>query len=367
MAWERRRSRAVKVRGVTIGGGAPVVVQGMTKTDTRDVKATVAQMVRMAEAGCELIRVAVPDRRAAQALREIVPQSPVPVVADIHFNYSLALMALEAGVDKLRLNPGNIGEPERVRQVVREAKARGVPIRIGVNAGSLEKPLLEKYGYPTAEAMVESARSHLRILEDLDFFDTVVSLKASDVVLMLTAYRMLATQVDYPLHLGVTEAGTPWTGTIRSAVGIGTLLAEGIGDTIRVSLSGEPEEEARVAREILSCLDLRVFGPKVISCPTCGRCQVDVISMAEAVERRTRHLTAPLRISVMGCAVNGPGECRGSDLGMAGGKAGGLLYRHGEVVRQVADTEMVEALVAEAEAQDRAWAQRQADGEPERR
>lgn len=348
----RRPTRPVRVGSVIIGGGHPVVLQGMTKTDTRDVQSTVAQIRRMAEAGCEVVRVAVPDRQAAEALKEIRRQSPIPLVADIHFDYRLALMALEAGVDKLRINPGNIGGPDRVRLLVREAKARGVAIRIGVNAGSLERSLLAKYGYPTPEAMVESALRHVALLEEQGFDQVVISLKASEVPLMVSAYRLLAERVDYPFHLGVTESGTPWAGTIRSAVGIGTLLAEGIGDTVRVSLSGDPVEEIQVGKEILSALDLRVFGPKVISCPSCGRCEIELVEVAQEVERRIKELgiTAPLRVAVMGCAVNGPGEARGSDVGLAGGKASGLLFRDGKIVRRVEAHEMVEALVAEVQA-----------------
>jgi (E)-4-hydroxy-3-methylbut-2-enyl-diphosphate synthase len=343
----RRISRAVRVGDVTIGGGAPVVVQGMTKTDTRDVAATVAQIRSMAEAGAQVVRVAVPNRQAAEALPAIRRQSPVPLVADIHFDYRLALAALQAGVDKLRLNPGNIGDAERVRQVVRAAKERGVPIRIGVNAGSLEKPLLQRYGHPTAEAMVESAMRHLRILWDLDFFDVVVSLKASTVPLMVQAYRLLAEQTDVPLHLGVTEAGTAFSGTVKSAIGIGALLLDGIGDTIRVSLAAPPEEEIRVAREILRDLGLLSEGVNIVACPTCGRLQYDMQPVVDAVEKALSRVKEPIRVAIMGCAVNGPGEAREADVGIAGGKGGGLLFRRGQVVGRVEEKDLVDTLLRE--------------------
>ena len=345
----RRISRAVQVGDVKIGGGNPVVVQGMTKTDTRDAAATVAQIRSMAEVGARVVRVAVPTREAAEALSVIRRQSPVPLVADIHFDYRLALKALEAGVDKLRLNPGNIGEPDRVRQVVQAAKERGIPIRIGVNAGSLEKHLLVRYGHPTPEAMVESAIEHLRILWDLDFFDAVVSLKASTVPIMMQAYRLLAEQVDVPLHLGVTEAGTRFSGTVKSAIGIGSLLSEGIGDTIRVSLAAEPEEEIRVAREILRDLDLLNEGVNIVACPTCGRIQYDMQPVVDAVEKALANVKEPIRVAIMGCAVNGPGEAREADIGIAGGKGGGLLFRHGEIVGRVEQDDLVETVVREVQ------------------
>src|ERR671938_510895 len=302
-----RKSKAVKVKEITIGGGAPVSVQSMTKTDTVDVAGTVAQIEEMVRAGCEIVRLAVPDKDAAVALKEIrrrVPQ--VPLVADIHFHYKLALMALEAGVDKLRLNPGNIGSIERVREVVRATKERGVPIRIGVNGGSLEKDLLKKYGTATPEAMVESALRHISILEDLDFRDIVVSLKASDVHRTVAAYRLLAERVQYPLHLGVTEAGTPFGGTIKSSIGLGILLQEGIGDTIRVSLAAEPWEEVRVAWEILKSLELRKRGVTVVACPTCGRLDVpNFVEIVTEIERRLAHREEPLHLPIMGCEVKG--------------------------------------------------------------
>ncbi|MBX5479750.1 MAG: flavodoxin-dependent (E)-4-hydroxy-3-methylbut-2-enyl-diphosphate synthase [Pyrinomonas methylaliphatogenes] len=347
----RRKTRAVKVKNVQIGGGAPIAVQSMTKTDTVDVDATVRQIEEMVRAGCEIVRVAVPDKEAALALKEIRRRVPeVPLVADIHFHYKLALMALEAGVDKLRLNPGNIGSVERVREVVRAAQAQGVPIRIGVNGGSLEKDLLAKYGAATPEAMVESAMRHIRILEDLGFHDIVVSLKASDVRRTVAAYRLLAEKVDYPLHLGVTEAGTPFAGTIKSAIGLGILLHEGIGDTIRVSLAAEPQEEVRVAWEILRALELRQRGVTVVACPTCGRIDVDnFVGIVTEIERRLQHIDEPLHLSIMGCAVNGPGEAHESDLGVTFGRGVGMIFKDGDPLRKVSSEEIIEAFVREVE------------------
>ena len=346
-----RKSRAVKVKDLQIGGGAPVAVQSMTKTDTADVEGTVAQIEEMMSAGCEIVRVAVPDKDAAIALKEIRKRVPdVPLVADIHFHYKLALMALEAGVDKLRLNPGNIGAHERVREVVRAAQAQRVPIRIGVNGGSLEKDLLKKYGTATPEAMVESALRHIQILEDLDFTDIIVSLKASDVHRTVAAYRLLAEKVDYPLHLGVTEAGTSFGGTIKSSIGLGILLHEGIGDTIRVSLAAEPQEEVRVAWEILKSLELRKRGVTVVACPTCGRLDVDdFVGIVTEIERRLAHIGEPLHLSIMGCAVNGPGEAHDSDLGVTFGRNVGMIYKNGVPMRKVAGEDIVEAFVRETE------------------
>ena len=346
----RRKTRAVKVGPLVIGGDAPVLVQSMTKTDTRDVGATVAQIEQMVATGCELVRLAVPDQPAAVALAEIARRVPqVPLVADIHFQYRLALAALDAGIAKLRLNPGNIGAPEKVREVVRKAQACSVPIRIGVNAGSLERRLLEKYGYPTPEAMVESAFDHIHILEELDFREIIVSLKASHVQLTVDAYRLLAPQVDYPFHLGITEAGSAFAGTIKSSVGLGMLLAEGIGDTIRVSLATDPAEEVRVAYEILKALDIRARGLNVIACPTCGRLEVDLFKMVEEIERHTAHIGESLNLAVMGCAVNGPGEARTAHLGVACGRGNGVIYRDGVAVRRVAEDQIVPELVKELE------------------
>src|SRR6059058_3515398 len=346
-----RKSKAVQVKHVQIGGGAPVVVQSMTKTDTADVEGTVAQIEEMMRAGCEVVRVAVPNAEAAVALKEIRRRVPeVPLVADIHFHYRLALMALEAGVDKLRLNPGNIGSVERVREVVRATKERGVPILIGVNGGSLEKDLLKKYGTATPEAMVESALRHIKILEDLDFTDIIISLKASDVQRTVGAYRLLAEKVDYPFHLGVTEAGTAFTGTVKSSIGLGILLHEGIGDTIRVSLAAEPQEEVRVAWEIVKSLGLRTRGVTVVACPTCGRLDVDnFVEIVTEIERRLAHVQEPLHLSIMGCAVNGPGEAHDSQLGITFGRGVGMIFKDGVPMRKVAGEDIVEAFVKETE------------------
>lgn len=344
----RKNTRRIQLGNVAVGGGAPISVQSMCSTDTRDVAATLSQIDRLAAAGCEIVRCAVPDEDAARALAEIRTGCPMPLVADIHFDYRLALLALESGVDALRLNPGNIGERWKVEEVVRACAERRVPIRIGVNGGSLEKELLEKYGHPIAEAMVESALGHIRILEELGYGEIKVSLKASDIRRTVEAYRLLATRVDYPLHIGITEAGTTWSGTIKSAVGLGALLYDGIGDTLRVSLTGDPVEEVRVGWEILRVLDLRERGPVFVSCPTCGRCQVDLISVAEEVERRLRDLPKKIVVAVMGCVVNGPGEAREADVGIAAGKGQGLLFRRGQVVRKVAEKDLADALVAEA-------------------
>jgi (E)-4-hydroxy-3-methylbut-2-enyl-diphosphate synthase len=346
----RRKTRAVRVGRLTIGGDAAIVVQSMTKTDTRDVARTVEQIQQLEAAGCEIVRLAVPDLEAAKALSEIRKQCPDTIlVSDIHFQYKFALMALDAGIDKLRINPGNIGDPDKVRLVVRQAQQQKVPIRIGVNAGSLERRLLEKYGYPTAEAMVESALYHLAILEELGFTDTVVSLKASNVKLCVSAYRLLARQVDYPLHLGITEAGTQFAGTIKSCVGMGVLLAEGIGDTIRVSLATDPVEEVRVGYELLKALELRSRGPVVIACPTCGRLEVDLFKIAGEIEQATAGIKMPLTLAVMGCAVNGPGEAREADLGVAAGRGNGMIYREGKAIRRVKEEEIVPALLEEIE------------------
>lgn len=344
----RRQTRKITLGNVSVGGHAPISVQSMCNTDTRDVAATLAQIEALAAAGCEIVRCAVPDQAAAEALRDICTQSCLPMIADIHFDYRLALLSLEAGVDGLRLNPGNIGERWKVGEVVRACAERAVPIRIGVNAGSLEKDLLAEYGRPSADAMVASALSHIRLLEDLNYREIKVSLKASDVQRTVAAYRLLAEQVDYPLHIGITEAGTTWSGTIKSAVGLGALLFDGLGDTLRVSLTGDPVEEVRVGWEILKSLELRERGPVFISCPTCGRCEIDLIRIAEEVEQRLHNLPCRMTIAVMGCVVNGPGEAREADLGIAGGKGQGLLFRKGEVIRRIPQAELADALVAEA-------------------
>ena len=344
----RHKTRQLKLGDLDIGGDAPVSVQSMCNTDTRDVAATLAQIEALQAAKCEIIRCAVPDQEAAEALAEIKQGCPMPLIADIHFDYQLALTAVANGVDGLRLNPGNIGERWKVEEVVKACAERQVPIRIGVNAGSLERELLQKYGHPTAEAMVESALGHIRILEDLNYQNIKVSLKASDIARTVEAYRALADRVDYPLHIGVTEAGTTWSGTIKSAIGLGSLLYDGIGDTLRVSLTGDPVEEVRVGWEILKSLRLREKGPIFVSCPTCGRCQIDLIEIAEEVEQRLQDFPHPLTIAVMGCVVNGPGEAREADLGIAGGLGQGILFRHGEVVRKVPQQDLADALIDEA-------------------
>lgn len=346
----RKKTRRIYVGKVPIGDGAPVAVQSMTNTDTRDAQATLGQIAELAGAGCEIVRVAVPDREAAAALRQIKKESPLPVIADIHFDYRLAVAALEAGVDGLRINPGNIGGALRVREVVAAARERMVPVRIGVNAGSLEKELLERYGGPVPQAMVESALHHVALLEEQGYDQIKISLKASDVPLMLEAYRLLADRVDYPLHIGVTEAGTVRSGLVKSAVGIGALLAQGIGDTVRVSLTGHPVHEVKAAYDILGALGLRRRGVELISCPTCGRTQVDIISLAEQVEERLRHVTRPIKVAVMGCVVNGPGEARQADVGIAGGRGQGLIFRRGQVVRKVPEERLLDELLQEVEA-----------------
>ncbi len=343
----RRKTKAISVGGVAVGGKAPITVQSMTKTDTRNIEATVAQIKELAAAGCEIIRCGVPDAEAAEALRAIKKQSPIPVVADIHFDYRLALIAIAAGVDGLRINPGNIGEAARVKQVVVAAKERQIPIRIGVNGGSLP-PDFEP-GKPLHERMVDSAMGQVRLLESLDFDLIKVSLKAFDVPETVAAYREIASMVEYPLHLGMTEAGTPRTGIIRSAVGIGVLLAEGIGDTIRVSLSANPREEIVAGYEILKSLDLRQRGPTLISCPSCSRTEVDVVSLAERIADALLTINKPIKVAVMGCAVNGPGEARDADVGIACGKGQGIIFRRGEKVRVVLEAEFFTALLKEIE------------------
>lgn len=345
----RKKTRQVRVGDVVIGGDAPVVVQSMTNTDTADVDATVAQIKRLEDAGCEIVRVAVPDKKAAEVLHDIKSSIKIPLIADIHFDYRLALKAIKKGVDGLRLNPGNIGDEGRIEQVVKSAKDKGIPIRIGVNAGSLEEDLREKYGHPTPEAMVESAARHINILERFGFYDIKVSLKASNVLTTLKAYRLFSERYDYPVHVGISEAGPMLSGTVKSAVGIGILLAEGIGDTIRVSLTADPVEEVRVAYEILKALNLRHRGINIISCPTCGRMEIDIEKIAGEVEKRLSHITIPLNVSILGCVVNGIGEGKESDVGIAGGNGVGLLFREGKVVKKLKESELVDALVSEVE------------------
>lgn len=340
-----RKTKEIHVGNLTIGGGAPICVQSMCNTDTRDVSATAAQILALEEAGCELVRVAVVDEEAARAIKEIKRKIYIPIVADIHFDFRLAILAAESGADKIRLNPGNIGGEDRVKQVVSVCRARKIPIRIGVNGGSLDRTLLQKYGGVTPEAMVESALSHVEILNRCDFDDIAISIKASDVQKTIAAYRLLSQKTNYPLHLGVTETGTAFMGAIKSAVGIGSLLCDGIGDTIRVSLTADPVEEVRTAYAILKACGKRERGVNLISCPTCGRCRINLIEIASEVERRLQKETRPLTVAVMGCAVNGPGEAREADVGIAGGDREGLLFRHGEIVRKVPMDELVDALI----------------------
>ena len=328
----RNDTRQIRVGNVLVGGGAPVTVQSMCNTKTWDVEATVQQIKDLRAAGCEIVRLAIPDERSALAIEQIREQVDVPLVADIHFDYRLALLAAERGIDKIRINPGNIGGPENVKAVAEACKARHIPIRIGVNAGSLEKSLLEKYGHPCPEAMVESARGHVELLTRFGFEDIALSLKSSTVPLTIAAYRMAAECFPYPLHLGVTETGTEWNGTIQSAVGIGTLLSEGIGDTIRVSLTADPVKEVSAGIAILKAAGLRKGGVKFVSCPTCGRTEIDLIGLAEQVEPLVRNLDKDITVAVMGCVVNGPGEAREADFGIAGGRDKGLLFQKGQVV-----------------------------------
>nr|WP_085022137.1 flavodoxin-dependent (E)-4-hydroxy-3-methylbut-2-enyl-diphosphate synthase [Anaerovibrio sp. JC8] len=344
---KRKETRQIHIGNVAIGGGAPISVQSMTNTKTTDTEATVAQINALQAAGCDIVRLAVPDMDAALNLGNIIKKVNVPLVADIHFDYRLALEAINQGISALRLNPGNIGGEANVKAVVTEAKKHNIPIRIGVNAGSLDKKLLAKYGGITAEALVESAMEHVRILEAQDFHDMKISLKAHDVPLTLEAYQLMSKTVDYPLHLGITEAGTARTGMIKSAVGIGALLAQGIGDTFRISLTGDPVVEVKVANEILKSLGMREYGPTLISCPTCGRTSIDLAGIAEEVEKRLEDIKKPISVAVMGCVVNGPGEAKGADVGIAGGNGEGLVFRKGEIIRKVKETELVEELFKE--------------------
>ncbi len=343
------KKRTVTVGNIKIGGDAPVSIQSMTNTDTRDADATISQILRLEEAGCDIIRVAVPDSEAADAVARIKKGIHIPLVCDIHFDYKLALSCMQNGADKIRINPGNIGSRERVKAVADMAKDKGIPIRIGVNGGSLQKDILEKYKKPTADALIESAMRHVEILDELNFSDIVVSMKVSDVPTMLEAYRKLDKMSDIPLHIGVTEAGTLNGGLIKSAVGIGTLLAEGIGSTMRVSLTADPVNEVEAAKRILSVLDIRKSGVEIVSCPTCGRTQIDLIGIATEVEKRLSGLDKNIKVAVMGCPVNGPGEARDADVGIAGGKGEGLIFRHGEILKKVPETELIDALMEEIE------------------
>ncbi len=343
----RRKTRTVRIGDCLIGGDNPVVVQSMTSTDTRNVAATVQQIKAMEAAGCELVRVAVIDQEAARAIKNIKKQIEIPLVADIHFDYKLALQSLESGADALRINPGNIGDRYKVQTVVKACQDKQIPIRIGVNAGSLSQEILHKYGAVCKEAMVESAMENIKILEDMDFREIKISLKSSSVMLSLEAYRLMSSLVDYPLHIGITEAGTKDRALIKSALGIGMLLNDGIGDTIRVSLTGNPVDEVWAAYEILRNLGLRARGVELISCPTCGRCEIDMIPMAEAIDQAVRDIAEPLKVAVMGCVVNGPGEAREADVGIAGGRGLGFLFRHGEIIKKVPENEMVNELLQE--------------------
>ena len=342
-------SRQMNIGGVVIGGGAPVAIQSMCNTATEDVAATVAQILRLEQAGCQIIRVAVPTMEAAAAIGAIKKAIHIPLVADIHFDYRLALRCAAEGVDKIRINPGNIGSHERVRAVAETCREHHIPIRIGVNGGSLEKPLLAKYGGVTAQALVDSAMGHVRLLNDCGFDDICLSVKCSHVPTNMAAYTLLSRQTDYPLHLGVTEAGTPEMGVLKSAIGIGGLLCQGVGDTIRVSLTADPVEEVIAAKKILQAAGIRKSGPDLISCPTCGRTKYDMIPIAREVERRLQGCTKPITVAVMGCAVNGPGEARSADVGIAGGDGEGLLFRKGEILYKVPQDKLVDALMAEIE------------------
>lgn len=349
MSYNRRISREVSVGNVKIGGENPISIQSMTNTDTRDAKATIEQIKRLEEVGCDVVRVAVPDMEAAKNIGEIKQNVSIPVIADIHFDYRLALEAIDQGVDGVRINPGNIGSIDRVKMVVNKCREKNLKIRIGVNGGSLEKELLEKYGSATAEALVESALGHVKILEDLDFYNIVISLKSSDIYKTIEAYELISKKVDYPLHIGITESGSVKKGTIKSSIGVGALLLRGIGDTIRISLTGDPTEEVIVGKEILRSLDLLNDKIKVISCPTCGRCNIDLISVVNEVEEKINKIDKDITVAIMGCAVNGPGEAKEADIGIAGGKGEGLLFKKGEIVRKIDGDSLVKELLAEIE------------------
>ena len=341
---KRNKTKKVFVGNVQIGGQDKVVIQSMTNTKTKDVKSTIDQILKLEDSGCEIVRVACLDIEDAKAISKIKKQIHIPIVADIHFDYKIALEAINSGVDKVRINPGNIGSKEKVQAVVDECKNKKTPIRIGVNAGSLEKDLLEKYGKPTAEAMVESAKRHIKILEELEFYDIVISLKASDLDLCIKAYELASKEFDYPLHLGITEAGTEFSGTIKSSIGLGVLLREGIGNTIRVSLSDDPIKEIRVAKEILKDCNLYKKTPTLIACPTCGRTQIDLIPIAKEIEDFLQTIESDIKVAVMGCVVNGPGEAREADIGIAGGKEEAVLFKKGEVVRKIPQDQIIKVL-----------------------
>jgi len=347
MLFERKKTKVLNIGGVKIGGENPIAIQSMCNTDTRNISDTVNQIKKLETAGCEIIRVAVPDMEAAEALRDIKKNINIPLVADIHFDYKLALKAIESGVDKLRINPGNIGGEKNVKAVAYACKERGIPIRVGVNSGSLEKDILEKYGRVTPEGLVESALRHIEILEKNDFYDIAISIKASDVLFTAEAYSILSKKTDYPLHIGITEAGTIWSGSIKSSVGIGLILGMGIGDTIRVSLTGDPIEEVKVGKAILKSLGLRKFGIEFISCPTCGRTEIDLISIANEVEKRCLNIDKNIKVAVMGCAVNGPGEAKEADIGIAGGKGVGLIFKKGQILKKIDESHLIDELINE--------------------
>lgn len=346
---ERKTTRKVKVGNVYVGGNSKVSVQSMTNTDTRDVEKTLSQIEDLEKAGCDIVRCAVPDMKAAEAIKEITEKSNIPVVADIHFDYRLALECIKNGISALRINPGNIGDLERVKILAKAAKEKNIPIRVGVNSGSLKKEILEKYGKVCPEALVESALEHVNLLEENDFKDIVISIKSSNVVDMIESYKLISQKVSYPLHLGVTEAGTLFSGTIKSSIGIGSLLQQGIGDTIRVSITGDPVEEVRIGRQILKSLGLLNEGVEIISCPTCGRTQIDLISIAKEVEKRLEGLRKNIKVAIMGCVVNGPGEAREADIGIAGGKGEGIIFKKGEIIRKVKEEDIIDELIKEIE------------------
>ncbi len=347
MKIKRRPSRKIRCGNLYIGGDAPITIQSMTNTDTRNIEETIAQIKDLEEVGCEIVRVAVPDIEAANAIKYIKKNISIPLVADIHFDYRLALKSIENNIDKLRINPGNIGDIDRVKMVVNKAKEYDIPIRIGVNGGSLEKSILYKYGEVTAEALVESALKHIRLLENLQYNKIIISLKASNVKLTYDSYNLLAQRVDYPFHIGITESGTLWKGTIKSSVGVGSLLLNGLGDTIRISLTDNPIEEVKVGKEILQSLDIRQFNVKIISCPTCGRCQVNLIELANKLEKNIKHIKKTITVAVMGCAVNGPGEAREADIGIAGGKESFILFKKGEIIKKIDEKDIIEVLTNE--------------------
>ena len=343
---KRKKTRRIYVGNVPIGGGAPIVVQSMTNTDTRDVDSTLRQIEELKKAGCEIVRVAIPDEDAAKSFGEIKKRTDIPLIADIHFDPKLAIMAIDSGADGIRINPGNI-KKDGLRQIIKKAKEANIPIRIGVNAGSLEKDILEKYGHPVAEALVESAIRNIRFFEDMGFFNIKVSIKSSDVLTTIRSYELLSEKIDYPLHLGVTEAGTLISGTVKSSIAIGYLLLKGIGDTIRVSLTRPPVEEVKVAYEILRSLGIRRIGPEIISCPTCGRCQIDLFSLVEEVEKGLTGVRIPIKVAIMGCVVNGPGEAKEADIGIAGGKGNGILFKKGRLVKKVPEHLLAKTLIDE--------------------